>query len=88
MSTQALESPTKAQPMAKKKQTERSPNNKERTDLTGFRTIGIRVSIEYAAWLERVGKHDRATIAGFLDRAAADRAKAIGFDEAPPERIP
>jgi hypothetical protein len=73
--------------MAKKKPTERSPKNKERTE-PGFRTVGIRVSNAYADWLERVAKQDRATIAGFLDRAAADRAKAIGFDEVPPERIP
>ncbi len=74
--------------MAKKKKPgERSPKNKERKDPVGFRTIGFRVSIEYAAWLDRVATHDRLTIATFLDKAAADRAKAIGFDEAPPERI-
>jgi hypothetical protein len=53
----------------------------------GFRTLGIRVSDAYAAWLGRAAKRDRVTIAAFLDRAAADRARAIGFDEAPPERI-
>jgi hypothetical protein len=70
-----------------KKQAGRSPKNKERQE-SGFRTIGIRVSDAYAEWLAEVAKRDRATIAGFLDRAAADRAQAIGFEKVPPERIP
>jgi hypothetical protein len=73
--------------MAKKKPEERSPKNKERS-APGFKTVGMRASEAYAAWLERVAKRDRATVAGFLDRAAADRAKAIGHEEEPPERIP
>jgi hypothetical protein len=28
------------------------------------------------------------TIAAFVDKAVADRAKAIGFDEPAPDRIP
>jgi hypothetical protein len=74
--------------MAKKIPAGRSPKNKERKDVDRFRTIGIRVSAEYADWLERAAKHDRLTIAAFLDKAAGDRAKAIGFEEPPPERIP
>lgn len=63
--------------------------NKGRKNPEGFRTIGFRVSDEYAAWLERAAKHDRATIAAFLDRAAADYAGRLdGFGEAPPVRIP
>jgi hypothetical protein len=73
--------------MAKKKPGERSPRNKER-QAPGFRTIGIRVSDSYAEWLAEAAKHDRVTIAAFLDRAAADRARAIGFTRLPPERIP
>jgi tRNA (Thr-GGU) A37 N-methylase len=71
--------------MAKKKG--RSPKNKERQG-SGFRTVGIRVSDEYARWLAEVAKFDRVTIAAFLDRAAADRAAAINYPKAPPERIP
>lgn len=52
------------------------------------RSIAFRVTAAYAAWLERAAKHDRTTNAGFLDRAAADRAKAIGFTEEAPERLP
>lgn len=73
--------------MAKKMPGERSPKNKER-QASGFRSIGVRVSQEYADWLEEAAKLDRTTVAGFLDRAAADRAKSIGFDKLPPERIP
>lgn len=72
--------------MAKKKAHGRSPKNKERSG-PGFRTIGIRVSAAYADWLANAARYDRVTIAAFLDRAAADRARAIGFDETPPERI-
>jgi hypothetical protein len=73
--------------VAKKKSDQRSPKNKER-QAPGFTTKAIRMSDGYAEWIERAAKADRTTVAGFLDRAAADRAKAIGFDEAPPERIP
>ncbi len=52
-----------------------------------FRTIGIRVSMAYGDWLTTAAKADRTTIAGFLDRAAADRAKAIGLVDPPPGRI-
>ena len=74
--------------MAKKRTGQRSPKNKERKDVTNFRTLGFRVSKEYAAWLERAAKHNRITIAAFLDRAAAEHARATGFNEPAPERIP
>jgi uncharacterized protein (DUF1778 family) len=73
--------------MAKKKQGPRSAKNKERVE-PGFRTVGIRVSADYADWLARAAEYDRVTIAAFVDRAAADRASQIGFEEAPPRRIP
>jgi hypothetical protein len=72
--------------MAKKKAESRSPRNKERA-APGFRTIGIRVSDAYAEWLAQAARHDRATIAAFLDRAASDRAREIGFATPAPERI-
>ena len=50
------------------------------------RTLGFRVTGAYAAWLMRAAKHDRMTIATFIDKAVADRAAAIGFEEPPPER--
>jgi hypothetical protein len=70
-----------------KKPGARSPKNKERQG-PGFRTIGIRVSDAYAEWLAEAAKYDRVTIAAFLDRAATDRARVIGFTQAPPARIP
>jgi len=57
-------------------------------DRPGAPTISIRVSPEYADWLTRAAKADRAKVATFLDRAAADRARAIGFTEPPPDRVP
>ncbi len=63
------------------------PKNKARQG-PGFRTIGIRVSDEYAEWLAQAARHDRVTISAYLDRAASDRARAIGFNEPAPERIP
>jgi hypothetical protein len=66
---------------------EKPSKGKER-EGPGFKTIGIRVTDAYADWIGRAAKHDRATIAGFVDRAVADRARAIGFNEPPPERLP
>jgi hypothetical protein len=63
------------------------PKNKARQG-PGFRTLGIRMTDEYAAWLAGVAKFDRMTIAAFLDKAAEDRAKAIGFKEPAPGRLP
>jgi hypothetical protein len=74
--------------MAKAKgQGGRSPKNKERKE-PGFRTVGIRVSNAYADWLTNASKFDRMTIAAFIDKAVTERARAIGFSEPPPERIP
>lgn len=72
--------------MAKKKPTQRSPKNKERTE-PGFTSKAIRMSEVYAEWLEEYARANRATVAGFIDRLLAERAKADGF-RPPPERIP
>ena len=55
---------------------------------TGPKTIGVRASAEWAAWLDRAVRHCRTDTAKFIDAAAADYAKANGFDEVPPERNP
>lgn len=52
------------------------------------RTIGVRASAEWADWLERVAKHCRTDLAKLIDASVADYAKAHGFDEHPPERVP
>lgn len=70
-----------------KKPVDRSPKNKERIE-PGFRTIGVRVSPAYAEWLSNASRFDRVSIAAFIDKAVADRAKEIGFVEPAPERIP
>lgn len=50
------------------------------------KTIAMRTSGEYAAWVERLAKHNRSTVAGLLDQALVDYAKSVGFTEEPPER--
>ena len=52
------------------------------------RTVGVRTTAEWAAWLERGAKHCRTDVAKLIDAAVADYLKASGFDEVPPERIP
>ena len=69
-------------PMARPKTKKRSE-----TDLE-IRTIGVRATKDWADWLERAAKHNRITVASFLDRAAAEHAKETGFDEPPPPRLP
>jgi len=63
------------------------PKGKAR-QAPGFKTIGIRVSVAYAEWLEGAAKQDRATIAAFIDRAVVERARSIGYEFPPPERLP
>jgi hypothetical protein len=46
----------------------------------------IRATPEWREWLKRAALHERTTVADFLDRAAADRAKANGFPDPPPVR--
>jgi uncharacterized protein (DUF1778 family) len=63
------------------------PKKGSETDLE-IRTIGVRATKGWADWLERAAKHNRITVASFLDRAAAEHAKETGFDELPPPRLP
>jgi hypothetical protein len=56
-------------------------------DPSPLRTIGIKASSEWAAWLERFAKHQRTTVASLVDRSLASQAEVVGFNEAPPERI-
>jgi uncharacterized protein (DUF1778 family) len=53
-----------------------------------FRTIGLRTSREWAAWLAKAAKSDRVDVAKFLERAAIAYAKQIGFTDSPPDRLP
>lgn len=52
------------------------------------RIINMKVSEDWAAWLARAAKHGRTDVAKFLDMAAAEYARTIGFDEPAPDRIP
>lgn len=52
------------------------------------KTVAIRATGEWAAWLERYAKHCRMDVAKTIDHSLAKAAKADGFNEPPPERIP
>jgi hypothetical protein len=52
------------------------------------KTIGIRSTGEWAAWLERFARFRRTDVAKTVDEALARYAKETGFEEEPPERIP
>ena len=48
---------------------------------------GIRMTREYADWLERLASSERMSVSTLIDRAIADYARRAGFQE-PPERVP
>lgn len=60
----------------------------KKTENVAMRTVAFRCTVEWVKWLEEAAKHDRTAVATFLDRAAAEHAKSIGFPKAPPERLP
>lgn len=52
------------------------------------RSIGLRVSTDYATWLEGLADHYRTTVAGVIDRALAEWSESEGYPSRPPRRIP
>lgn len=80
-----METTTMARPKAGAKAPKAGPKGGSRA---GFRTLGFRVSNEYAEWLEHAAKHNRVSVAALLDKAAVAYAEATGFAEPPPERLP
>lgn len=50
------------------------------------RTISMRVSGEYALWVDELAAKSRNSTAGLLDQAMVAFAKEIGFEEEPPIR--
>jgi hypothetical protein len=55
---------------------------------SGPRTVGVRASGEWADWIERAARYCRTDVAKLIDTAVAEYAKARGFAEEPPERVP
>lgn len=49
------------------------------------KTIGLRVSGDYAAWIEEFASSERMSVATLIDRAVAAYAKQTAF-RSPPER--
>jgi hypothetical protein len=60
------------------------PKRAARVEMT---TRGVRMTIAYAAWIDKLAASERMGVATLIDRAVADYAKNIGF-EPPPERVP
>ena len=61
---------------------------KQEAKPSGPRTIGVRSSADWADWLDRLARHCRTDVAKVIDAALARHARAEGFDEPPPERVP
>jgi hypothetical protein len=72
--------------MARPKKTRAArPKVSARTSMTNR---ALRMTQEYADWLERFAASERTTVSGILDRAAAELAKRVGYPEEPPPRAP
>jgi hypothetical protein len=52
------------------------------------KTIGVRASGEWAAWVERLAKRHRVDVAKLIDLALVEFAEKRKHDEPPPERVP
>ena len=48
---------------------------------------GIRMTREYADWLDQLASSERMSVATLIDRAVAAYAKQMGF-KVPPDRVP
>lgn len=52
------------------------------------KSIGMRVTGEYALWLEGLATKYRTSVAGIIDRALAEWSEAEGYEHRPPRRTP
>jgi hypothetical protein len=52
------------------------------------KTVGIRATEEWVAWVEGLAKEYRTTVAGVIDRALTEWADSKGYAKRPPERTP
>jgi hypothetical protein len=50
-------------------------------------TRGLRMTEDYAAWLDSLADQERMGVSTLVDRAVAAYAKSVGFKE-PPLRVP
>lgn len=48
---------------------------------------GVRMTREYADWLDRLASKERMSVSTLIDRAVSEYAERSGF-ETPPERVP
>jgi hypothetical protein len=59
-----------------------------KTDPKKVKIVGVRVTREYQAWLDKLAAADRSSLSDLFDRAMMSHAKAIGFTVPAPERVP
>ncbi len=64
------------------------PKGRAKGKPRGPKTIGVRVTPEWADWIERAAKFCRTDVAKLIDNAVADYVRGRGFSEPPPERVP
>ena len=50
------------------------------------KSITVKTSPEWLAWLGRLARHVRAPASVTIDMAVTEFAKRTGYDEAPPQR--
>jgi hypothetical protein len=77
-------------PVARKKSTpapEPTPTPKPADDSMEMRFVTLKATRTWAAWLARLAKHERTTVAGLIDRLTLELAERKGF-EPPPQRTP
>jgi uncharacterized protein (DUF1778 family) len=51
-----------------------------------FKTLGYRVSSAYLDWIIRAAAVNGSTLSGLIEQAVSGYARAIGIEEAPPDR--
>jgi hypothetical protein len=53
----------------------------------GMTTRGVRMTAKYGAWIDKLAASERISVASLIDRALANYAKLVRFEEEPPERV-
>jgi hypothetical protein len=63
------------------------PKRKLPKPAPAYRTIGIRATVEWCEWLDKVAQHCRTDVSKLVDQAVLDYARAHEFNDPPPSRI-
>jgi hypothetical protein len=90
MDTAYTETATMARPKSGRKDSDRASDPRTPAPpREGIRTLGFRVSIEYADWLNEAARANRTAVADLIDQALAAYVRTLsGFSKPPPPRLP